>query len=362
MRFGDKLRFVWGRRKTVSQDEDQRQPGKIKTMEEFSAVTGLSRPTVSKYFNDPASVRPATRERIEKAIEQLDYQPNLFAVNFNRRRPKAIGMIVPSLIDPFYAALVEQVELNALQGGYWTIVLNSHGKRSMEERAVRTLMNLRVAGAIVAPLGETSELRPLRELAGSFPLTLIDSHVDITAPFVGTDNFQSISLIVDYLMRTGEAPCYFDMPGVNRNASDRRQAYIEAMERRGAKPVVIPAPSHTWNFEAVGFEQASRLLANKALRTNTILCATDRTAFGVMAAASQIGLPVSREGNGIRVAGHDDHPLSQFTSPSLTTVAQDGEKMANLALDVLMKRISGEVDDSEKIHLLEAQLRMRNSA
>ena len=93
----------------MSQDEDQRQPGKIKTMEEFSAVTGLSRPTVSKYFNDPASVRPATRERIEKAIEQLDYQPNLFAVNFNRRRPKAIGMIVPSLIDPFYAALVEQV-------------------------------------------------------------------------------------------------------------------------------------------------------------------------------------------------------------------------------------------------------------
>ena len=56
---------------------------KIKTMEAFSAASGISRATVSKYFNDPDSVRPATRERIEKALKTLRYRPNLFAVNFN---------------------------------------------------------------------------------------------------------------------------------------------------------------------------------------------------------------------------------------------------------------------------------------
>ncbi|WP_284311099.1 LacI family DNA-binding transcriptional regulator [Labrys miyagiensis] len=328
-------------------------------MEEFAAAAGLSRPTVSKYFNDPDSVRPATRERIENAIKRLGYQPNLLAVNFNRKAPKTIGMIVPSLVDPFYAALVEQVELSALDEGYWTIVLNSHGERSMEERAVRTLMSMRVAGSIVVPLGTTSEISTLKELAGAFPLVLADTRVDIDAPFVGTDNFQSISLIVDYLLRTGEAPCYFDMPRVNRNALERREAYVRAMERRNALPEIISAPAHSWAFEAVAFEQMTNLLSNGPLPTNTILCATDRTAFGVMAAASEHRLTVGREGQ-LRVAGHDDHPFSRFASPSLTTVAQDGHKMAMLALGMLIGRIGGETDESA--HLLEAQLRMRNSA
>ena len=202
---------------------------RIKTMEEFSAASGISRPTVSRYFNDPESVRPATRERIEKALREVRYSPNLFATNFNRRKPRTFGMIVPSLTDPFYADLVERVELRALQEGYWTIVLTSHGERAMEARAIQMLMSLRVAGAIVAPLGQSSELALLKDLRGSVPLVLLNSRVDMDASFVGTDNFQSIALIVDYLHRTGEPPCFFDMPSVNRNAIERREAYLETM-------------------------------------------------------------------------------------------------------------------------------------
>jgi LacI family transcriptional regulator, repressor for deo operon, udp, cdd, tsx, nupC, and nupG len=338
---------------------------RIKTMEEFSAASGISRPTVSKYFNDAASVRPATRERIEKALSALNYRPNLFAVNFNRKNPKTLGMIVPSLVDPFIAALVERVELRALQDGYWTIVLTSHGRRSMEARAIQTLMSLRVAGAVIAPLGASSELMLLKELSGSLPLVLLDASVELQAPFVGTDNFQSITLIVDYLLRTGESPCYFDMPSVNRNATERRQAYVKAMEAAGAEPIVIRPPSQSWAFEAVGHEQATRYFAAKTIPSKSILCATDRTAFGVMAAANQLGLRVSqnRDGGDIRVAGHDDHPLSRFASPSLTTVAQDYDRMADLAVDILATRIAGTTPAAaDSRHLLEAKLIMRNSA
>ena len=338
---------------------------RIKTMEEFSAASGISRPTVSKYFNDAASVRPATRERIEKALTALNYRPNLFAVNFNRKNPKTLGMIVPSLVDPFIAALVERVELRALQDGYWAIVLNSHGRRSMEARAIQTLMSLRVAGAIVAPLGVSSELALLKELGGSLPLVLLDSSVEMQASFVGTDNFQSIALMVDYLLGTGESPCYFDMPSVNRNATERRQAYVKAMEAAGAEPIVIRPPSQSWAFEAVGHEQATRYFSAKTMPSKSILCATDRTAFGVMAAASQLGLRVSRnrDGGDIRVSGHDDHPLSRFASPSLTTVAQDYDRMADLAMDILTAHIGGATPTAaETRHLLEAKLIMRNSA
>lgn len=73
----------------------------IKTMEDFSEFVGLSRPTVSKYFNDPGSVRKKTRDAIEAAIKQSGFRPNIFAVNLNRRRTNILGVIVPNSTDPF---------------------------------------------------------------------------------------------------------------------------------------------------------------------------------------------------------------------------------------------------------------------
>src|SRR5271170_7897803 len=69
---------------------------RIRTMEEFSVASGISRPTLSRFFNDPTSVRPASREKIEEAMERLGYRPNLLAVNFNRRNPKTLGILVPT--------------------------------------------------------------------------------------------------------------------------------------------------------------------------------------------------------------------------------------------------------------------------
>ncbi|WP_428672406.1 LacI family DNA-binding transcriptional regulator, partial [Roseibium sp.] len=68
---------------------------KIRNMEEFASVSGISRPTVSKYFNDPESVRQSTRARIEEALERYDFRPNIFAINQNRRLTKNIGIVVP---------------------------------------------------------------------------------------------------------------------------------------------------------------------------------------------------------------------------------------------------------------------------
>ena len=91
---------------------------KIKNMEEFAAVSGISRPTLSKYFNDPSSVRASTRKRIEAALEKYDYQPNLYAVNQNRRLTKNIGVVVPNLVDPFFAQIVRAMVEHILRQGF----------------------------------------------------------------------------------------------------------------------------------------------------------------------------------------------------------------------------------------------------
>lgn len=335
-------------------------PMRIRTMEEFSAASGISRPTLSRFFNDPQSVRKASRIKIEQAMERFGYRPNLFATNFNRRSPKTLGIIVPSLMDPFYAGLVQWIERQALAGGYWTVIQNSHGDAEREAEAVATLISLKVAGAIVIPLGFASRDGLYEQMADVMPLVFLDARADATGAFVGTDNGQSMGLMVDYLLRSGSPPAYFDMPDVNQNARERRQSYETAMLGHGAEPTVFPIRQRDWNFERVAFEEASRLFKTGGPVGGTILCANDRIAFGVMAAACQSGWAIGRLSN-LRVAGHDDHPLSQFTCPPLTTVAQDVERLATHSLECLMHGISSGSNIVVE-HRLEAKLIMRASA
>lgn len=341
---------------------------KIRNMAEFSAVSGISRPTVSKYFNDPNSVRKSTRALIEQALAKYEYRPNLFAVNLNKRRPRIVGVIVPDTADTFFSELVRRIEIRCVDKGYLAIVLSSRGDAQLEARSIETLLSLKIAGAIVAPLGIHSDMALMRSLRARIPIVFLDSRLDDDTPFVGTDNFQSVPLITEYLCRTGERPTYFDMPAVNHNASERKLAYVKAMQRLGLKPEIITVgPQNDWRFEDIAFAETLRVIDGPGFPTRTILCANDRCAVGVMAAAYQRGLRIGREpGCDIRIAGHDDQPLSRYGCPPLTTVAQDFERLAQTSVDILLKRIeAGEADAQDprpELVRLEAKLVMRASA
>lgn len=339
--------------------EDQ----KIRNMEEFSAVSGISRPTVSKYFNDPSSVRKTTRERIERAIAKYDYRPNLYAINQNRKATRNIGVIVPHAVDPFFAGTVRHIERSCFEAGYWAVVLSSHGDPEREQSALELLYSLRIAGAIIAPLGERSDTERLRKFAEDVPTVIFDSHIGGDQAFVGTDNFQSIGLILDYLCRSGEPPCFIDLPTSNSNRAERRAAYVQAMEAHSLAPRIIEANDEGWDFEEVGYRLGLQLISDRALPSSTLLCANDRVAIGIIAAAYEKGLRVGRgAGFALRVAGHDDHPMARFTAPALTTVAQNSEGMAALSVSMLFDMIEGDVASAIRQEKLEGTLILRASA
>ncbi|MCB1336708.1 MAG: LacI family DNA-binding transcriptional regulator [Maritimibacter sp.] len=310
-------------------------------MKEFSDVTGLSRPTVSKYFNDPDSVRASTRARIEAALAEYDFRPNFFAVNQNRRDPKTIGIVVPQFTDPFYAEIVGRIEQAAMAAGYAAITLSSHGSPDNEARAIEMIRSLNIGAVILSPLGHASDAEAIARLRDETPLLLLDSHVDgLEAHSLGCDNGQGIGLMVDYLCETGPAPCYVDMPEVNSTALERREAYIGAMEARGLAPMILPPPSEGWRFEEIGAEAARRALDAGGFPSPTVLCGNDRFAMGVLAATCKAGLKIGPQGD-LRVAGHDDHPMAAFSCPSLTTVAQDTAGLAARAVAITLDLISG---------------------
>ncbi len=337
----------------------------IRTMEEFAVFAGLSRPTVSRYFNDAQSVSRQTREVIEAALKKSRFRPSLFAVNLNRRRSNIIGVIVPNLADPFYAALTRRIERIASEAGFLAIVMSSDGQPNLEDHAIQTFKSMNIAGAIIAPLGIASHHDILARLGASIPLITMDSPLDETSDFVGTDNRQSIGLITDYLCRSGEPPCYFGMPLVNANALARREAYRAAMTRFGREPCFVELPDlRTWEFEKFGFDEAMRALRSGGFPTRTVLCANDRVAFGVLSAAFQTGLKVGHgSGCDLRVAGHDDHPLSRYTCPPITTVAQNYEEIGRLAIELLLGKLNRpEERPSSERRLLTAEIMLRASA
>lgn len=337
----------------------------IRNMEEFAALSGISRPTVSKYFNDPASVRPRTRERIEVALKKYDYRPNIYAMNQNRRLTKSIGIVVPYLADPFFAEIARSIERRCIAAGFWPTMFSSHGEQKLENDILDSLRSLKPAGVLLGPLGRASDRNAIEKFCRDVPTVLIDANIEgVGDAFIGSDNFQSIPLIVEYLCRTGEPPCFFEMPPVNPNANKRRDAYKQAMERLGHEHQVIRIDGETWDFERIGFEGGLRVIDEKLAQTSTILCSNDRLAIGFLAAAYERGIRVGHgEGCALRVAGHDDHPFSRFTSPSLTTVAQDYESISNRSVETLFNLIeNGQRATGRTETLFEGRLIMRGSA
>lgn len=340
---------------------------RLKTMEDLAQAIGLSRPTVSKYFNDPESVRASTRSKIERALEEYDYTPNLLAMNLNRRRTRVVGIVVPEINDPFFTHLVRVVQLSALESGYLVIVESSHGDAGLEARAIESLASMHAAGVILAPLGIDADLSRLHRLREFMPIVFVDSRLDSETAYVGTNNEQSISLIVDYLCRSGSPPAFFTMPAVNYNGIERERAYTTKMTEIGHEPRIINEgmPYTGWDFEQYGQTAMLELIDSGKLDADTILCANDRLAFGVLSAAFKRGLAVGRSGDArLRVAGHDDQPLSKFCCPALTTVAQDVEAIGIEAVKLLLDKLGrdGPAAKHDVERLFDARLMLRESA
>ena len=335
-------------------------------MEDFAAVSGLSRPTVSKYFQDPDSVRPSTRQRIEAALAEYDFRPNIFAVNQNRKLTKIVGIVVPYLADPFFAEIARKLERRCIDAGFWPILFSAHGQQALEIEILESLRMLKPAGVLLAPLGRASDKSAVERFCNAVPTVLFDSNIDgVGQVFVGSDNQDFVCQSVEYLTRTGSPPVFFEMrTPANPNANKRRLAYIASMERLGLEPHVIQVDGEGWDFERIGYEGGIRAIEGRALASDTVLCSNDRLGLGFLAACFAKGLSVGYgETHALRVMAHDDHPFSRYSCPPLTTVAHDYDAVSNRSVEILFDMIeNGPAESPRQEILFKTKLILRKSA
>jgi DNA-binding LacI/PurR family transcriptional regulator len=308
------------------------------TMQDIATLVGVSRITVSKYFNGNQGVKAETRKRIEKICSDLNYVPDQNAVRLVKGKANLIGVIVPILSEPFFSEVLNVISDEAAEVGLRVVIFCSYNDPAREAAALLALRSTKAHGVVITPVLSQDNAELLGRLEHEMKIVYLDSYLSPKCHFVMNDNIQSTGLLTRYLLSRGHRPAFLGAPAVAYpSGPERITGYLEAMREADSPAFLVPLVNSnpTWNFEAFAMHHTLSLLGTgewaKENKT-ALICATDRLAIGAMAAFRKFGLEPGRD---VAIVGHDDVPVCEYLYPTLTTVKQDVAAMGRAVMEFM---------------------------
>jgi DNA-binding LacI/PurR family transcriptional regulator len=307
------------------------------TIQDVAVRARVTKTTVSKYLNVEAGyyVAESTRQRIEQAIRELDFQPNELARGLTQSKSMTIGLIVADIRNPFYPEIMAGVQRAVEPRGY-TLVFGSSGGDAQREHAIVRSMTARQVDGIILCSARLAvvELEALTRSRMHFVLASRNLEEAITDSVV-VDNRAGAALAVDHLVALGHRRiAHIAGPQDVVPFRDRQSGYLDAMDRHGLSGEVIVLDSAASTTES-GFEATSRLLDRVAPPT-AVFVANDMMALGSMDAARRLGVAVP---GGLSIVGFDNIPIAANLFISLTTVDSLAARLGEDAGQLLLRRI-----------------------
>lgn len=309
-------------------------------LKDVAERAGVSVKTVSNVVNGYQHVRPDTRARVEAAIAELRYRPNLSARNLRKGRTGVIALAVPELDVPYFAELARHVVAAAADHGWTVLIDQTGGGREREKVAAAGVGDHMIDGLIFSPLSLSAD-----DLVGlELPMVLLGERTDHgRADHVMIDNVTAAREMTAHLVGLGRrrvAAVGAQHTPEGAGARLRLAGYTAALADAGIgydERLVAATPA--WH-RADGAAALRHLLASGA-RPDAVFCFSDTLALGALRALHEAGLRVPAD---VAVAGFDDIEDGRFSVPTLTTVSPDKERIARLAVDLLAGRLAGERD------------------
>ena len=339
------------------------------TIIDVAQLAEVSPSTVSNLLNGrDERMRPATKERILKAINELGYRPNVAARQLKTGQSSAIGLIVPSVANPFYGVFAQHVEQAALQQGYQVLLGNSERDPDRERAYAEELWGYGVRGMIFgSSLVDFTHLfdlveRGMNVVAFDRPAQASDR---LTIDSIGVDNVQAARIVTKHLLALGHRRIGF-LSGPIRSVSrlDRLQGYRDMLAEVGETPDerLIWQGSPITSFGDSGAVDLGRQGAQELLSIadppTALFAINDMYAFGAYAGARDLGLRIPTD---ISIVGFDDISLTQVVEPPLTTVRQPVANIALAAVERLVGRLEGTFEGPPNHQTLPPQLILRGS-
>ncbi|MFE5672260.1 LacI family DNA-binding transcriptional regulator [Agromyces sp. NPDC056523] len=331
------------------------------TLHDVARVAGVSIKTVSNVINDYPHIRPATRERVEQAIAELGYTPNLTARNLRSGRTGAIGLAVPNLGLPYFAELAASVVEAAEAAGVVVLVEQTGGDRERELELLRSPRRQLTDGLIFSALGMGQA--DVATLAVAYPLVLLGEQVyDAPADHVTMRNVEAARAATAYLLASGRrriAVVGTHDGDEGGTAGLRLRGYREALEAAGISyDDAIVVPSAMWH--RAGGAQATRELLDRGEAFDAVFGLNDTLALGAIRALQEARVRVPDE---VAVIGFDDLDEAEYSVPSLTTVDPGRHWIAETAVRTLLDRVrGGAADEAPRLMLANFRVVERESA
>jgi DNA-binding LacI/PurR family transcriptional regulator len=293
---------------------------------------GVSHQTVSRVLNNHSSLKPATREKVEKAIAELHYRPNQAARQLVTSQSRIIGILIAGteLYGPW--AIFNAMEQEARREGYSVISISvlPNSPDSWQE-GIDQLRNLNVDGAITIAL-PTALVKKVEKSFSSATIVIVDAEPGKKLDAVNIDNERGGALATEHLIELGHTEIlHITGPVGGYEGTMRRQGYESAMAAAKLKADVIEGD---WSL-ASGYKICKEVLSRKKI-PSAIFTANDHLAFGVMKALREAEIRVPQD---VSIVGFDDIPEAEYFSPSLTTVSQRFDQLGNLAINRMLSQL-----------------------
>jgi LacI family transcriptional regulator len=325
------------------------------TMSDVARLAGVGTMTVSRVLSGTVRVSAETTQRVQTAIEQLNYRPNVLARAFRGQRSHSIGLILPYLYDPFFAGCAHAVTTVAREHGYSVLITTSDEDPETEYTEADEMLQRHVDGLLVIP-ARIRQSRLTRSLFGKTPVVAFDRPVpDPSIDTVLVQNAIGSRRITEHLIEHGHRNItFFALSRSLFTISTRFAGYRRAMQEAGLEVCPI--------FDCISEEIVEQVLKAKMERdtppTAVITSNTLVTRY-VLGAIARLGLRVP---NDLAFAGFDDFDLAEFTSPTLTVVRQPAQEMGRVAANLLFDRIArGEMPHTGNRIVLPVEIVLRRS-
>ncbi|HEX3002970.1 MAG TPA: LacI family DNA-binding transcriptional regulator [Angustibacter sp.] len=314
---------------------------------DVARLAGVSPKTVSNVVNGYAHVSADLRQRVQAAIDQLNYVPNTMARTLRTGRTGIIALALPDLSFPYFAEIAREVTAAAEELGFTILIDQTEGRPARERQIASGLRPHAIDGLIFSPLAMTAG--EIAVAAGSTPMVLLgerDRPADLD--HVAIDNVEAARVATRHLLDAGRRRvAVIGAPVDARLGSGelRVDGYRAALAECGVVPdphLVIPS-RHLLRSEGVLGMRRLLALDNPP---DAVFCCNDLLALGAMYEARRQGLSVPDD---IAFAGFDDVEDGQYSNPTLTTISPDKRGIARTAVQLLVDRLLGRRTGDEQV-------------
>ncbi len=329
------------------------------TIKDIARILKISISTVSRALRNATDVSAETRLAVQQLAEELNYQPNKFALSLQQKQTHTIGVIVPNL-DYVLATMVKGIDEAALEAGYTVMVCQSNESFGREMVNTRRLSDSLVDGFIVSVSSETKVFDHFKKIqAKNIPMVVFDRVTpDLIAPCVHLDNKDGGLQATQHLIDQGYKRVAILAGPKNLEISNHRlSGYLEALKNNNMKvdPELIIYCDFSQDYAYI----ATKELLNMKKKPDAIFTISDRMALGAMIAIKEKGLRMPQD---IGLVGFNNEPLVSLLTPSISSVEQPSFEMGKVAAKLFIEMMHNNEDMSHVTEILKPKLFIRESS